>query len=142
MPHASVWIYVHVVFSTKHRRTWIGNDIRERLWAYMGGIARKNGVHALAIGGMPDHIHLLIALPSMISIADAVREIKAGSSKWFHENHHRLFAWQEGFGAFSISASSLDEVIRYIQNQEEHHRKFSFADEWKALVKKYANAAD
>ena len=90
---------------------------------------------------MADHVHLLLSLPSMVSIGEAVREIKAGSSKWFHENHHRLFEWQEGFGAFSVSASNQPEVIRYIENQEKHHRRISFADEWKAFVEKHSMMA-
>ena len=140
MPRSYVWLYVHVVFSTKNRRTWIGKEIQQKHWAYMGGVARKNGVRALKIGGTADHVHLLLLLPSMVSIGDAVREIKAGSSKWFRENHHRLFSWQEGFGAFSVSASNVKEVTDYIENQEEHHRKISFADEWRLLVEKYSMA--
>jgi REP-associated tyrosine transposase len=138
MRHTYIWIYVHVVFSTKNRRAWINQEIRPRLWAYMGGIGRKNGVHALKIGGVADHVHLVVALPSMVSIGETVREIKAGSSKWVHENHYRLFSWREGFGAFSVSASNLPEVTRYIENQEEHHRKISFADEWRAFVEKHS----
>jgi len=140
MRHTCIWIYVHVVFSTKNRRAWITPAIRKRLWEYMGGVARKNGVRALKMDGIADHVHMLILLPSLVSIGDAVREIKAGSSKWFHENHHRLFSWQEEFGAFSVSASNVDEVIRYIKNQEEQHRKMPFADEWRLLVEKYSMA--
>jgi hypothetical protein len=83
----------------------------------------------------------LLALSSMASIGEVVREIKAGSSKWFRESHHRLFAWQEGFGAFSVSASNLRAVIRYIENQEEHHRKISFLDEWRTFVEKHSRMA-
>ena len=104
----------------------------------MGGIERKNGIHALRIGGMSDHVHLLLTLTSLVSIGQAVREIKAGSSKWFHENHSRLFSWQEGFGAFSVSASNVPEVARYIDNQEQHHQKMSFRDEWRFLVEKHS----
>ena len=137
MRHTLIWVYVHVVFSTKNRRSWMVKDIQQRLWAYMGGIGRKNGVHALSVGGMADHVHLLLAMPSLVSIGDAVREIKAGSSKWFHERHRRLFSWQEGFGAFSVSASNVPDVIRYIENQEEHHRKIGFQDELRALLRKH-----
>ena len=138
MPHSSIWIYAHVVFSTKNRRPLIGKEIQENLWAYMGGIARKNEVRALQVGGISDHVHLLLLLPSMVPIGEAVREIKAGSSKWFRERHHRLFSWQEGFGGFSVSASQVREVTRYIENQERHHRKMSFADEWRLVVEKYS----
>jgi putative transposase len=101
-----IWAYVHVVFSNKNRRSWIVKDIQQRLLAYIGGIGCKNRVHALRVGGMADHVHLLLGMPSLVSIGDGVREIAAGSSKWFHENHHRLFSWQQGFGAFSVSASN------------------------------------
>jgi REP element-mobilizing transposase RayT len=137
MRHTFIWLYVHVVFSTKNRRGLISNGIRDPLWAYMGGIARKNGVHALKIGGMPDRVHLLLALASMVSIGEAVREIKAGSSLWVHENHNRLFSSQEGFEAFSVSASHLPSVMRYIENQEQHHRKMTFAEEWRQFVEKH-----
>ena len=138
MRHSSIWLYAHVIFSTKNRRPLVRKQIQENLWAYMGGIARKNGVRALKVGGMADHAHMLLLLPSMIPIGEAVREIKAGSSLWLHERHDRLFSWQEGFGAFSVSASHVPAVTRYIENQERHHRKTSFADEWRLLVEKYS----
>ena len=106
----------------------------------MGGIARKNGVRALKVGGMADHAHMLLLLPSMVPIGEAVREIKAGSSLWFREQHDRLFSWQEGFGGFSVSASHVPQVTRYIENQEPHHRKISFADEWRLFVENYSMA--
>jgi putative transposase len=96
---------------TKNRRPLIRNEIQENLWAYMGGIARKNGVRALKVGGMADHAHMLLLLPSMVPIGEAVREIKAGSSLWFRERHDRLFSWQEGFGAFSVSAAHVAAVL-------------------------------
>ena len=140
MRHSSIWLYAHVIFSTKNRRPLVRKQIQENLWAYMGGIARKNGVRALKVGGMADHAHMLLLLPSMVPIGEAVREIKAGSSLWFRERHDRLFSWQEGFGAFSVSASHVAQVIRYIENQQRHHRKTSFTDEWEVLVEKYSMA--
>ena len=142
MSHSSIWLYAHVVFSTKNRRRLIGKEIQENLWAYMGGIARKNGARALKVGGVPDHVHLLLLLPSMIAIGELVREIKSGSSAWFRERHNRLFTWQEGFGGFSVSASHVPKVIRYIETQERHHRKTSFAEEWNLLVEKYSMAIE
>ena len=142
MRHSSIWLYAHVIFSTKNRRPLIGKKVQENLWAYMGGIARKNDVRALKIGGTANHAPMLLLLPSIVPIGEAVREIKAGSSLWFRERHDRLFSWQEGFGAFSVSASHVAQVTRYIENQERHHRKMSSADEWRLLVEKYSMAIE
>src|SRR5882672_9514242 len=130
--------YHHCVFSTKERRPLIPPDLRERLWPFLGGIARQNKMKALEIGGMPDHVHILLSLPSTLSIAKALQLIKGGSSKWIHETfpEHRLFGWQEKYGAFSVSVSLLDTIIRYINGQEEHHRRMTFQEEFLALLKK------
>jgi putative transposase len=103
----------------------------------MGGIARENNIKAISIGGMPDHAHLLISLPSVVPVAKAIQFIKGGSSKWLHENIRafRKFAWQEGYGAFSISASRVDDVAAYIARQEDHHRVRSFQEEYVAFLK-------
>jgi putative transposase len=131
--------YFHCVFSTKERRPLITPALRERLWPFMGGIARHNKMKAIEVGGVEDHVHILLSLPSSMSISKAVQLIKGGSSKWVHESfpEHRLFAWQEKYGAFSASVSQLDYIIRYIQGQEEHHRKVSFQEEFLALLKKH-----
>jgi REP element-mobilizing transposase RayT len=117
----------------------ITTEIRERLWPYLGGIARENEMKALAIGGVADHVHLLLSLPATMPIAKAMQLIKGGSSKWVHEtfSDQRLFAWQTKYGAFSVSFSQLDGVIQYIETQEEHHRKMSFQEEFLALLKKH-----
>ncbi len=139
MPHSYISFHVHYVFSTKDRRRIISPEIRERLWAYMGGIARENKMKALAVGGTPDHVHILLALPSTISVAKAIQLIKGGSSKWvsdmFPEIHQ--FAWQEGYGAFSIGVSGIDDTIAYIQTQDEHHRSRTFQEEFLAFLKKH-----
>jgi len=116
----------------------IAPELRERLWPFMGGIARQNQMKAIEIGGVADHIHILLSLPSTVSIAKAVQLIKGGSSKWVHETfpEHRLFNWQAKYGAFGVSVSQLDRIIQYIRNQEEHHRKMSF-QEFLALLKKH-----
>ncbi len=131
--------YFHCVFSTKERRRLITPGLRERLWPYLGGIARENEMKALEIGGVEDHVHILLSLPSTLSIAKALQLIKGGSSKWVHETfpEHRLFAWQEKYGAFSVSVSQLETTIQYIKNQEEHHRKMTFQEEFLALLKKH-----
>jgi putative transposase len=103
----------------------------------MAGIAREHKIKTLLIGGMPDHCHALIALPSTVCIADAMRWIKGGSSKWFREKHVRGFGWQEGFAAFGVSASQRDKVLIYIRNQPQHHRKIDFKSELMTLLEKH-----
>jgi len=131
--------YYHCVFSTKERRRLITPALAERLWPFLGGIVRSNKMKAIEIGGVEDHVHLLLSLPSTIPIAKAMQLIKGGSSKWVHETfpEHRLFAWQEKYGAFSVSVSQLDNIIRYIKGQEEHHKKMTFQEEFLALLKKH-----
>ena len=129
MPHALVNNRIHVIFSTKDRAKLLPDDLQPRLWAFMGGIARKNGFTAIAIGGMPDHAHALLAIPSTMPLAKAVQLIKGGSSKWCNENLPQRFAWQEGYAAFSVSASHREAVVRYILNQKQHHARRSFENE-------------
>ena len=106
--------------------------------AYMVGIARQNNLKALAVGGMPDHIHLVLSLPATISISKAIQIIKGNSAKWINENFDTPghFSWQKGYGAFSINISILQNTIRYIQNQAEHHRHKSFKEEYLDFLKK------
>ncbi|MDZ7305284.1 MAG: IS200/IS605 family transposase [candidate division KSB1 bacterium] len=139
MAHSYVSIMVHYVFSTKNRQKIITPDLEERLWPYMGGIARENNMKALAIGGVEDHAHVLLSLPSTLSIAKAIQLIKGGSSKWVSETFptHRDFEWQEGYGAFSVSISHVNDTIIYINNQHEHHRKETFEEEYRAILKKH-----
>jgi putative transposase len=119
------------VFSTANRRSAIQDEMLGRLHAYLGGIARENGISALAVGGVTDHVHLLVSLPRTVSVAKAVQLLKSGSSKWVHETfpHSRNFAWQEGYGAFSIGVSQKEPTMKYIQAQAEHHKRVSFPDE-------------
>ena len=133
-------INIHYVFSTKNREPVLFGETRERLWAFMGGIARENKMKAQAIGGVADHIHLLIALPPALSISKAVQIIKGSSSLWIHQTFPKLrgFAWQEGYGAFTVSVSHLKETIAYINNQEEHHRTKGFKEEYLAFLKRHA----
>jgi REP element-mobilizing transposase RayT len=131
--------YAHCVFSTKDRRSLLTPPLRERLWPYLGGIARENGIKAVSIGGIEDHVHLLLSLPATMPIAKAMQLIKGGSSKWVHEtfSDQRLFAWQSKYGAFSVSVSQLDRIIHYIGNQEAHHSKMNFQEEFLMLLKKH-----
>ncbi len=130
-------ILVHYVFSTKNRTRSINTEMEARLWAYMGGIARTNNMKAVAIGGMPDHAHLLLSLHPSMAVDKAVQLIKTGSSKWMHEQGHRNFGWQIGYGAFTIGMSQLDATVRYIANQKKHHARKSFAEEWQTFLERH-----
>lgn len=114
-------------------------DLRERLWPYLGGIAKQNQMKALAIGGVADHVHILLSVPATLSVAKAVQLLKGNSSKWIREVFPtmRSFAWQEGYGAFSVGISGLDATVTYINNQTEHHRKRSFREEFVAMLQKH-----
>lgn len=139
MPHSYVCYLMHCVFSTKERLPLITTELEDRLWPYLGGIARENKMKAMAIGGTSDHLHALLSLPSTMSFAKAVQLIKGGSSKWIHDTFrgHRKFAWQEGYGAFSVSSSQVEKTIAYIHRQKEHHRRRSFKDEFIDLLDKH-----
>jgi putative transposase len=136
MSHSYVCCLAHVVFATAGRRPAISDELRERLHAYLGGIARENGIPTLAIGGTVDHVHLLLSLPPTISVAKTVQLLKSGSSKWIHENFpmSRNFAWQEGYGAFSVGVSQRAATIEYVLAQVEHHKRISFDDELKKFL--------
>ena len=139
MAHSYISLYVHYIFSTKHRQKIIKPELEERLWPYKGGIARENKMKALAIGGIEDHVHLFLSLPSTLSISKAIQLIKGGSSTWVSKTFHEFkdFQWQEGYGAFSISQSHIDRTIHYINNQKEHHKKKTFKEEYLAILKKH-----
>jgi REP element-mobilizing transposase RayT len=139
MSHSFVTSLYHCVFSTKGRRRLITPDLQNRLWPYLGGIARENRMTALTIGGVDDHIHLLLALPSTLPIAKAMQLIKGGSSVWIHDTfpEHRYFSWQEGYGAFSIGISQVEHTTAYIQSQADHHRKRTFQEEFVSFLKKH-----
>ena len=139
MAHSYTSSLFHCVFSTKGRRRLITPALQSRLWPFMGGIARENGMTAVAIGGVEDHVHLLLSLPSTLAIAKAIQLVKGGSSKWAHDTfpEHRRFGWQEGYGAFSIGVSQTDRTIAYISSQADHHRKRTFQEEMLAILKKH-----
>ncbi len=133
MAHATVQNFLHIVFSTKDRLKLIPKEKQARTWAYLAGICHRYKIFVHEIGGMEDHVHMLIQLPPTIALAEAVLEVKASSSKWMGKS----FAWQRGYGAFSVCRSTLDRVARYIRNQEAHHRKMSFEEEFIALLDKH-----
>ncbi len=136
--HTRVSVRIHYIFSTKDRQPTIPLELESRLWAYIGGITRKLEGAALAVGGVEDHIHALILMPPTVSIAEMVQKIKANSSRWMREQTGKRFEWQEGYAAFSVSISQTEATIRYINNQREHHRKKSFAEEWQAILQKHS----
>lgn len=131
MPSTHLSLHYHLIFSTKDRLALINHEWRDRLHAYLGGIVHDLGGVPEIIGGVEDHVHLLVGLRATHRLADVLREIKAGSSKWIHEEIHQLgFTWQDGYGAFTVSASRVAAVKNYIARQEEHHRQKSFQDEY------------
>ena len=139
MPHSYVSCLMHCVFSTKDRRPWLSPDIRGRLFPYMTGIARGDEVTPLAIGGVEDHVHMLISPPAAMPVAKAVQLIKGTSSKWVHDTFPELqdFAWQEGYGAFSVGISQVAGTIAYIEGQQAHHRRRTFQEEFLLFLQKH-----
>ena len=129
---------VHVVFSTKDRIPMMTKRVRKRVFPYIGGVIRGLGGTVIAIGGMPDHAHLVARLPTNMCVADFVRKVKANSSRWMNERDTQMkFGWQSGYGAFSISQSVVSSVAQYVRNQERHHRSRSFEDEMKMLLTRH-----
>jgi putative transposase len=127
---------MHIVFSTKERRKIIPTQVQERLWAYTAGICQHQGIFVHSIGGMEDHVHLLLQFPPTLMIADAIRDIKSNSSGWMSREIGR-FGWQQGYGGFGVSQSNIAAVARYIRNQERHHARMTFEQEFIALLKKH-----
>ena len=144
MPHSYITNLMHCTFSTKERYPFIDAELESRLWPYIGGIARENRMKAIATGGTFDHVHALLSLPAAMSFAKAVQLIKGGSSKWIHDTlaKYKKFAWQDGYGAFSVSASQASRTIAYINNQKEHHRRRTFEEEFLELLNKHGVAYD
>lgn len=136
MPQTLTNLITHVVFSTKDRKPLIDNEIKPRLFAYMGGIIRELGGYPLCINGMADHVHLLIRLPPALPLSKALQTVKANSSKWVHQTWPQTtdFAWQPGYGAFTVSRSLVPNVAHYIANQEKHHQSREFCDEFVAFL--------
>jgi REP-associated tyrosine transposase len=138
MKHTRVSVRVHCVFSTKNRAMAIPEALQPRTWAFIGGIARRLGTKAIAVGGMSDHVHILLLLSPTISLAETVQKIKANSSRWLHEQTGRPFQWQEGYAAFSVSISHTDATVAYILNQRKHHERRTFDQELAAILPKHA----
>lgn len=139
MASSLVKLDVHIMFHVKSTGLNLRVDDLPRIFAYIGGIINGLGGIQMIVGGMPDHIHILTSLPPTKALSDFVRTIKADSSKWIKslDASYSKFAWQDGYGAFSVSASILDKTENYIRNQAEHHKRRSFNDEYRALLEKY-----
>jgi putative transposase len=139
MPQSYVCLHYHLIFSTRHREPVLADSLRPQLYQYVGGILRAERSKLHASGGTADHTHWLVSLHQGISVADALRTIKACSSKWIHETfpEMRYFAWQAGYGAFAVSYSNLAAVERYIEGQADHHRTVTFQEEFLAFLNRH-----
>lgn len=137
MPQSLCNILGHFVFSVKHRDLRITAEIQEQLYPYVGGILRNLGCHVIKIGGVEDHIHILCALSRTVSIADTMKKVKGNSSKWVNEQWPSKdpFRWQEGYGALPVGQGDVEGLVRYIDGQEAHHKKVSFQDEFRELMR-------
>ena len=135
MSHAYSAAYFHYVFSTKDRRDSIPIELLPKLWAYVEGTAKNLGIVPIAVGGTRNHMHLLLRLKPNMPVAEAVQKLKANSSRWMGE-HGLIFEWQKGYAALSVSSSLVGAVRAYVLNQEEHHRKRSFEEEFLVLLQK------
>jgi len=138
MPSTHLSLHYHVVFSTKSRHPWIDPAWQEDLHRYLGGCVKTLDGIPEQIGGVSDHVHLLVGLRATHCLADVVREVKKASSRWIHEEHRiPAFGWQEGYGAFTVSRSNIARVCEYIATQAEHHRKRTFQEEYLDLLEKH-----
>ena len=137
MASTHVSLHYHLVFSTKNREAWFVPSTRSRLHEYLGGVIRAEGGVPHAVGGMGDHVHLLVGLKATHCLADVMQRLKSVSSRWVHEELRLAgFAWQEGYGGFTVGAADLEKVRAYVLNQEEHHRTKTFQEEYLAMLKR------
>lgn len=134
MPSTHTSLHFHLIFSTKDRLPWIKDEWRERLHAYLGGIVKGMDGVPLAVGGIVDHVHLLVGLKPVHRLDYFLRDLKADSSLWVHQELTKVFEWQKGYGAFSVSPSNVEGVRKYVLNQEEHQRKKTFKEEYVEIL--------
>lgn len=142
MPQSLARILIHLIFSTKQREGLITPQLEPELHRYMGGILSHLDCMPIQIGGISDHVHVLFALGRTITIADLVKELKTGSSQWAKAKGISNFAWQSGYGAFSVGESMVEDVVQYIRNQHEHHCRRTFQDEYRDFLTRYKVAFD
>ncbi len=139
MGHSLAHALLHVVFSTKNRASLILPDLEPRLYAYLRKVATGIGCPIHCIGGVPDHVHILCSLARSVSISKFVKDLKANSSRWIRtiDSRTAAFSWQVGYGVFSVSKSNTEAVMKYIENQKEHHRRITFKQEYIELLAKH-----
>jgi putative transposase len=139
MPQSLSNILLHVIFSTRNREPWLHRDVRSRIHAYLASICRDLGAEFVHIGGVADHVHIVSSLPRIVTPAQMIEQIKKTSSKWIKglDPHYRGFFWQRGYGVFSVSPSQLEVVLKYVDEQREHHRTRTFQDEYRELLRKH-----
>ena len=139
MPQSLVRNYIHITFSTKNRRPFIDKNIREELFSYLSGICKNNECTPIIVGGYKDHVHILCLLSQKIALMKLVEYLKSHSSKWMKTKgeQYQNFYWQKGYGAFSVNPTQVEIVKNYIKNQEQHHQKKSFEDEYRTVLKKH-----
>jgi len=136
MPHTYTNLLYHIVYATKERFPFITKELQPRLYKYLGGTIRGLGGSMIEVGGISDHVHLLVRLKPTMAISDTLRDLKTNSSVWAKEITNGKFEWQDGYGAFTVGKSQIEDVKRYIQNQERHHLNLSFEDEFKDLLRR------
>jgi len=136
MPNTYTQIHLHFVFAVQNRLSLIQQDWKDRLYQYITGIVKQNSHKMIIINGMPDHLHIVTGMRPTQSVSDLLQDIKGASSKWINDNKlvTGKFQWQEGYGAFSYNKSALPKLIEYVKNQEEHHRKKTFIEEYKEFL--------
>jgi REP element-mobilizing transposase RayT len=137
MAQTLVSLYIHVIFSTKNRASLIRPEIEKELFAYLGGIAKNNDSRLLAANGTADHIHLLISLSKTMNLSELVGDLKRDSSKWMKTKGSRFFQWQDGYGAFSVGQTQIEDVKKYIARQKEKHSEQTFEEEYRIFLLKY-----
>jgi putative transposase len=144
MPQSLSFILIHLIFSTKDRAPILEPSVRPDLHAYLATVSRDLDCECYRVGGVADHVHLALRLSRTVTVAKVVEELKTSSSRWLKTEARELaeFAWQRGYGAFSVSPSHLEALLTYIDSQEEHHRERSFQDEYRAFLKKYGISYD
>ena len=137
MGHTYHQLQFHIVFGTKQRQPWIVPEIQESLYRYITGVVGREGGKLVRIGGVADHVHLLVRLKPNLAVSDLTQVVKGASSRWISSEFEPSFQWQPGYGAFSVSPSKIDAVARYIERQEIHHRSRSFEEEFRWLLEEH-----
>jgi len=139
MPQSLSKVILHIIFSTKNRESWLESHVRRRVHAYLATICRDFGAELAHVGGVADHVHIVTTLPRTLSQAQLIEQMKKTSSKWIKalDARYRGFFWQRGYGAFSVSPSQLEAVLRYVDTQQEHHRTRTFQEEYRELLRKH-----